>query len=150
MSNLNRLYKAARALFDSDEEFRTRARRRVVDLQAGDPETLRAAGSEFVDESKIYFYSVFDKLDMEIRDADIVGESGYNDMLDETCRLLEESGVAVRSRGRARASFFDDVKGPDGNPVPLIVQKSRRRLRLRGHRPLRDPRPGPQPARPTA
>ncbi|GEJ98569.1 arginine--tRNA ligase [Streptomyces sp. NPDC003388] len=122
MSNLDRLYKAARKLFDSDEEFKTRARRRVVDLQAGDPKTL-AMWQRFVDESKIYFFSVFEKLDMEIRDADIVGESGYNDMLAETCRLLEESGVAVRSEG-ALCVFFDDVKGPDGNPVPLIVQKS--------------------------
>ncbi|MFF6781732.1 arginine--tRNA ligase [Streptomyces sp. NPDC012510] len=122
MSNLDRLYKAARRLFDSDEEFKTRARRRVVDLQAGDPHTL-ATWQKFVDESKIYFFSVFDKLDMEIRDADIVGESGYNDMLDETCRLLEESGVAVRSEG-ALCVFFEDIKGPDGNPVPLIVKKS--------------------------
>ncbi|CUW30276.1 MULTISPECIES: arginine--tRNA ligase [Streptomyces] len=122
MSNLNRLYKAARKLFDSDEEFKTRARRRVVDLQAGEPKTL-AMWQKFVDESKIYFYSVFEKLDMEIRDPDIVGESGYNDMLAETCRLLEESGVAVRSEG-ALCVFFDDIKGPDGNPVPLIVQKS--------------------------
>ncbi|MGW5460996.1 arginine--tRNA ligase [Streptomyces sp. NPDC003996] len=122
MSNLDRLYKAARRLFDSDEEFKTRARRRVVDLQAGDPHTL-AMWQKFVDESKIYFFSVFEKLDMEIRDPDIVGESGYNDMLAETCRLLEESGVAVRSEG-ALCVFFDDIKGPDGNPVPLIVQKS--------------------------
>ncbi|MGV9944028.1 arginine--tRNA ligase [Streptomyces sp. NPDC003401] len=122
MSNLDRLYKAARRLFDADEEFKTRARRRVVDLQAGDPHTL-AVWQRFVDESKIYFFSVFEKLDMEVRDEDIVGESGYNDMLAETCRLLEESGVAVRSEG-ALCVFFDDVKGPDGNPVPLIVQKS--------------------------
>ncbi|MGV4988178.1 arginine--tRNA ligase [Streptomyces sp. NRAIS4] len=122
MSNLDRLYKAARKFFDSDEEFKTRARRRVVDLQAGDPRTL-ATWQKFVDESKIYFFSVFEKLDMEIRDPDIVGESGYNDMLAETCRLLEESGVAVRSEG-ALCVFFDDVKGPDGSPVPLIVQKS--------------------------
>ncbi|MEU3479305.1 arginine--tRNA ligase [Streptomyces sp. NPDC033754] len=122
MSNLNRLYKASRTLFDSDEEFKTRARARVVDLQAGDPETL-AMWQRFVDESKIYFYSVFEKLDMDIDDPDIVGESGYNDMLHETCRLLEESGVAVRSEG-ALCVFFDDVKGPDGNPTPLIVQKS--------------------------
>ncbi|MEU6555747.1 arginine--tRNA ligase [Streptomyces sp. NPDC046915] len=122
MSNLDRLYKAARKLFDSDEEFKTRARRRVVDLQAGEPHTL-AMWQKFVDESKIYFFSVFDKLDMEIQDPDIVGESGYNDMLAETCRLLEESGAAVRSEG-ALCVFFDDVKGPDGNPVPLIVQKS--------------------------
>ncbi|MFF4231678.1 arginine--tRNA ligase [Streptomyces sp. NPDC001820] len=122
MSSLNRIYKASRALFDSDEAFKDRARNRVVDLQAGDPET-RAHWQRFVDESKIYFYSVFNKLDMEIHDADIVGESGYNDMLDETCRLLEESGVAVRSEG-ALCVFFDDVKGPDGNPTPLIVKKS--------------------------
>ncbi|MCC3773585.1 arginine--tRNA ligase [Streptomyces sp. UNOB3_S3] len=122
MSNLNRLYKAARALFDADAEFKERARRRVVDLQAGDEETL-ALWQKFVDESKIYFYSVFEKLDMEILDENVVGESGYNDMLAETCRLLEESGVAVRSEG-ALCVFFDDVKGPDGNPVPLIVQKS--------------------------
>ncbi|MFG2027522.1 arginine--tRNA ligase [Streptomyces sp. NPDC048825] len=122
MSNLNRLYKASRTLFDADEAFKTRARRRVVDLQAGDPETL-ALWQKFVDESKIYFFSVFDKLDMEIQDPDIVGESGYNDMLDETCRLLEESGVAVRSEG-ALCVFFDDIKGPEGNPVPLIVKKS--------------------------
>ncbi|MFJ7587027.1 arginine--tRNA ligase [Streptomyces sp. NPDC097617] len=122
MSNLNRLYKASRALFDSDEEFKTRARARVVDLQAGDPETL-SLWQRFVDESKIYFYSVFNKLDMDIQDPDVVGESGYNDMLVETCKLLEESGVAVRSNG-ALCVFFDDVKGPDGNPTPLIVQKS--------------------------
>ncbi|MEU7424292.1 arginine--tRNA ligase [Streptomyces sp. NPDC040750] len=122
MSNLDRLYKAARRLFDSDEEFKTRARRRVVDLQAGDPGTL-ATWQRFVDESKIYFFSVFEKLDMRVQDADIVGESGYNDMLAETCRLLEESGVAVRSEG-ALCVFFEDIKGPDGNQVPLIVQKS--------------------------
>ncbi|MFD8969438.1 arginine--tRNA ligase [Streptomyces sp. NPDC059568] len=122
MSNLSRLYKASRTLFDSDEEFKARSRDRVVALQAGDEET-RAFWQRFVDESKIYFYSVFDKLDMEIHDADVVGESGYNHMLEETCRILEETGVAVRSEG-ALCVFFEDVKGPDGNQVPLIVKKS--------------------------
>ena len=122
MSNLNRLYKAARVAFDSDEEFKARSRDRVVALQAGEEETL-ALWQRFVDESKIYFYSVFEKLDMEIHDPDIVGESGYNDMLEETCRILEETGVAVRSEG-ALCVFFDDVKGPDGNLVPLIVKKT--------------------------
>ncbi|MEU5403234.1 arginine--tRNA ligase [Streptomyces sp. NPDC005963] len=122
MSSLGRLYKASRAHFDSDEEFKARARDRVVALQAGDAETL-ALWQRFVDESKIYFYSVFGKLDMEIHDADVVGESGYNDMLDDTCRFLEQSGVAVRSEG-ALCVFFDDILGPDGKPTPLIVQKS--------------------------
>ncbi|MEU1630154.1 arginine--tRNA ligase [Streptomyces sp. NPDC020096] len=122
MSRLNRLYKASRALFDSDAEFKDRARRRVVDLQAGDEQTL-TLWHKIVDESKIYFYSVYDKLDVEMHDADIVGESAYNDMLAETCKLLEESGVAVESNG-ALCVFFDDIKAKDGTPVPLIVRKA--------------------------
>jgi arginyl-tRNA synthetase len=122
MSRLNRVYKAARQVFDSDEGFKDRSRRRVVALQAGDEETV-ALWRRFVDESKIYFYSVYDKLDIPIQDADIVGESAYNPMLDETCELLEESGVAVHSNG-ALCVFFDDVKGKDGEPVPLIVRKA--------------------------
>ncbi|MFE1444644.1 arginine--tRNA ligase [Streptomyces sp. NPDC058739] len=122
MSNLNRVYKASRALFDADEEFKERARKRVVALQSGDKETLEL-WQQFVDESKVYFYSVFEKLDMEIRDDEIVGESAYNEGMPETARLLEETGVAVRSEG-ALVVFFDEIRGKDDQPVPLIVQKA--------------------------
>ncbi|WP_399941612.1 arginine--tRNA ligase [Streptomyces sp. BBFR25] len=122
MSNLNRVYKASRALFDADEEFKERARKRVVALQSGDKETLEL-WQHFVDESKVYFYSVFEKLDMEIRDEEIVGESAYNEGMPETARILEETGVAVRSEG-ALVVFFDEIRGKDDQPVPLIVQKA--------------------------
>ncbi|MFC8873024.1 arginine--tRNA ligase [Streptomyces sp. NPDC057148] len=122
MSNLNRVYKASRAVFDSDEEFKERARKRVVALQSGDKETIEL-WQQFVDESKVYFYSVFEKLDMEIRDEEIVGESAYNEGMPETARILEETGVAVRSEG-ALVVFFDDIRGKDDQPVPLIVQKA--------------------------
>ncbi|MFC8096011.1 arginine--tRNA ligase [Streptomyces sp. NPDC057301] len=122
MSNLNRVYKASRAVFDSDEGFKERARKRVVALQSGDKETLEL-WQQFVDESKVYFYSVFEKLDMEIRDEEIVGESAYNEGMPETARLLEEMGVAVRSEG-ALVVFFDEIRGKDDQPVPLIVQKA--------------------------
>ncbi|MFF4899996.1 arginine--tRNA ligase [Streptomyces sp. NPDC001068] len=122
MSNLNRVYKASRAVFDTDEGFKERARKRVVALQSGDKETLDL-WQRFVDESKVYFYSVFEKLDMEVRDDEIVGESAYNDGMPETARLLEEMGVAVRSEG-ALVVFFDEIRGKDDQPVPLIVQKA--------------------------
>ncbi|MGP3985766.1 arginine--tRNA ligase [Streptomyces sp. 3N207] len=122
MARLNRLYKSSRALFDSDEGFKSRARDRVPALQSGDPETL-TLWHKIVDESKTYFQGVYDELDVEIRDADIVGESAYNDDLQQVVKDLEESGVAVRSEG-ALCVFFEDVKGPDGTPTPLIVQKS--------------------------
>ncbi len=122
MARLNRLYKASREVFESDEEFKTRARDRVPKLQSGDPQTLDL-WHRIVDESKIYFHGVYEQLDVEIRDEDVVGESAYNDDLHAVVRELEESGVAVRSEG-ALCVFFDDVNGPDGTPTPLIVQKS--------------------------
>ncbi|OEV31867.1 hypothetical protein AN219_02430, partial [Streptomyces nanshensis] len=121
MARLNRLYKSAYSLFEADEEFKARARDRVVALQSGDEESL-ALWHKIVDESKTYFQGVYDELDVEIRDADIVGESAYNDALQDVVKELEESGVAVRSEG-ALCVFFEDVKGPDGTPTPLIVQK---------------------------
>ena len=122
MARLSRLYKDSRAVFDSDGEFKSRARDRVVALQAGDEETL-ALWHKIVDESKMYFHAVYEDLDVEIHDKDIVGESAYNDDLQQVVKDLETSGVAVRSEG-ALCVFFDDVKGPDGSPTPLIVQKS--------------------------
>ncbi|MGP4110105.1 arginine--tRNA ligase [Streptomyces sp. 4N509B] len=122
MSRLNRLYRDSRTLFDSDEAFKERARGRVVELQGGDAETL-ALWQRIVDESKIYFNAVYDRLDVLLTDEDLVGESAYNDDLTPLSEELERSGVAVRSAG-ALCVFFDDVRGADGERVPLIVRKA--------------------------
>jgi arginyl-tRNA synthetase len=122
ISRLNALYRSARTMFDGDPEFADRARGRVVELQAGDRETL-AGWQEIVAESKIYFNDVYDRLGVQLADDDAVGESYYNPFLPEVARDLEQRGVAVRSDG-ALCVFFDDVHGPDGRPSPLIIQKS--------------------------
>lgn len=121
ISRLTTLYQQARQRFETDPAFVERARRRVVDLQAGDPETL-AAWQELVDESKVYFNDVYQRLGVLLTDDDAVGESFYNPKLRETADDLEQRGVAVRSDG-ALCVFFDDIRGPDGEPSPLIVQK---------------------------
>jgi arginyl-tRNA synthetase len=122
ISRLDALYRSSRKKFDSDPEFAGRARRRVVALQAGDPETV-AGWQDIVAESKIYFSAVYDRLGVLLTDEDAVGESFYNPFLQEVCTDLEERGIAVRSDG-ALCVFFDDVLGPDGTPTPLIIQKS--------------------------
>jgi arginyl-tRNA synthetase len=122
ISRLNSLYRDARAKFSDDQDFVERARNRVVALQAGDEATLNG-WRELIAESKIYFEDVYARLDVRLVDADVVGESFYNPFLTEIAEDLEKRGVAVRSNG-ALCVFFDDVKGPDGEPVPLIVQKS--------------------------
>ena len=122
ISRLNALYQAARRRFDRDPAFADRARQRVVALQAGDPDTV-AGWQEIVTESKIYFNEVYDRLGVRLTDDDAVGESFYNPYLRDIAADLEKRGVAVRSDG-ALCVFFDDVRGPDGAPVPLIIQKS--------------------------
>lgn len=122
ISRLTALYQQAQEVFETDPGFVERARRRVVDLQAGDAETL-AAWQELVDESKIYFNDVYRRLGVLLTDDDAVGDSFYNPVLREIAEDLERSGIAVRSDG-ALCVFFDDIRGPDGEPSPLIVQKS--------------------------
>ncbi|WP_438941341.1 arginine--tRNA ligase [Micromonospora craterilacus] len=121
MRRLAALYRQARAAFDSDPAFAERARRRVVALQGGDPATL-SAWRDIVAESTRYFTDVYDRLGVRLTGADAVGESAYNAALPDVAAELAQRGVAAVSDG-ALCVFFDDVRGPDGTPTPLIVRK---------------------------
>ncbi len=121
-SVLDGLYKLARAEFDADAGFADRARWRVVALQAGDEATL-ALWRELVAESEKAFQAIYDYLGVLLTPDDSAGESSYNGYLDEVAAEVERAGVAKDSEG-ALCVFFDDVTGPDGKPVPLIVRKS--------------------------
>ncbi|QKW14271.1 arginine--tRNA ligase [Verrucosispora sp. NA02020] len=115
------LYRRARAAFDADPAFAERSRRRVVALQGGDPETTRA-WQQIVAESTRYFTDVYDLLGVRLTAADAVGESAYNAALPGVAADLAAQRTAVTSDG-ALCVFFDDVRGPDGEPTPLIVRK---------------------------
>ena len=121
-SDPNAFYQAARAKFDSDEDFADRARRRVVALQSGDAETLRL-WRDLIELSKIYFNRIYRKLDVTLTDAHLAGESTYNDMLGPVCDELAEKGLAVVSDG-ALCVFLEGFTGREGKPVPLIIRKS--------------------------
>ena len=101
MSRLNFLYRDARARFDSDPDFAGRARKRVVALQGGDPDTI-AAWKDIVAESKRYFEAVYDELGVLLTDDDAVGESFYNPFLADVCAELERSGRGTQQRGTVR------------------------------------------------
>ncbi len=118
----NDFYQAAREKFDGDAAFATRARQRVVTLQAGDPDTLRLWG-ELIDLSKAYFNRIYRLLDVTLTDADLAGESIYNDALAGICDELEAAGIATMSEG-ALCVFLDGYTGREGKPVPLIIRKS--------------------------
>jgi arginyl-tRNA synthetase len=118
----NAFYQAARRKFDSDAGFVERARKRVVDLQGGDPGTLRL-WQEIVDLSMDYLHRTYARLGVTLTDADIRGESFYNDLLADTVAKLEDQGLAVYSDG-ALVVFPAGFTGREGRPQPVIIRKS--------------------------
>lgn len=122
VGDLNGFYRAARASFDEDGAFRERSRRRVVLLQGGDPETLRL-WRVLVAESIRYFDEVYAKLGVLLTDDDVVGESFYNPMLPGVVADLDAAGLLVDDAG-ARCVFPSGFTNRNGDPLPLIVQKS--------------------------
>jgi arginyl-tRNA synthetase len=121
-SDPNAFYQAARARFDTDEEFTERARRRLVSLQAGDPETMRH-WQRLVDLSKVYLHMIYGRLGVTLTDDDIRGESFYNDMLGDTADELAAKGIATISDG-ALCAFPPGFTGREGDPLPVIIRKS--------------------------
>ena len=122
VGDLDGFYRQARASFDADQAFRERSRRRVVLLQSGDEETLRL-WRVLVAQSVRYFDEVYAKLGVLLRDGDVVGESFYNPMLPRVVEDLDALGLLVESDG-ARCVFPPGFTNRDGDPLPLIVQKS--------------------------
>lgn len=113
---------AARAKFDSDPAFAGRSRRRVVALQAGDPQTL-LQWRALVDLSTRYFETVYATLGITLQHGDIAGESFYNDQLAPLAHELEASGYARISDG-ALCTFPTGFKNREGAPLALMLRKS--------------------------
>jgi arginyl-tRNA synthetase len=122
VGDLDGFYKQARAKFDADPFFQDRARYRVVQLQAGDPETLRL-WRVLVAESARYFGEVYAKLGVTLTADDTVGESAYNDLLPVVVQRLRDRGLLVESDG-AEVVFVPGFENRDGDPLPLIIRKA--------------------------
>ena len=109
------LYARASARFRADAEFANRARRRVVDLQAGD-EVTREIWHQLINISLVGFNAAYRRLGVLLTDDDLAGESTYNDELASLVAGLERDGTAVIDDG-ALCVFVD------GFAAPMIVRK---------------------------
>jgi arginyl-tRNA synthetase len=122
IADLNELYRDAKARFDGDESFAERARKRVVALQSGDEDTI-AMWKALIEESKRHFEATYARLGVLLDEGDYCGESFYNPMLQGVAEELRAAGVAKDSDG-ALCVFPAGFKGPEGEPIPLIIRKS--------------------------
>lgn len=122
VTDLTRLYQQAKARFDSDPNFADRARKRVVTLQAGDEESL-VYWRQLIGESCAHMNEIFAKLGILLTDEDIRGESFFNTRLPAVVTDLRQGGILQTSEG-AQVAFCDGYSNKEGNPLPLIIQKS--------------------------
>ncbi|MEV6348523.1 arginine--tRNA ligase [Actinoplanes sp. NPDC051851] len=122
IGDLTAFYQAARLKFDGDEDFRTRARLRVVALQSGDP-LSRELWRTLVARSETYFLDVYRRLGVTLGPGDFAGESRYQDDLGAVVAELTAQGLLVESDG-ALCAFPHGFTGRDGAALPLIVRKA--------------------------
>lgn len=119
LGDLVSFYRQAKARFDDDESFQTTSREEVVKLQGGDPVSLKAWGL-LCDQSRREFQKIYDQLGIRLTER---GESFYNPHLQAVVDDLRAAGLLVVDAG-AGCVFLEGVSGKDGQPLPLIVQKS--------------------------
>jgi len=122
LGDLSSFYKAARAKFENDAAFQERARNRVVQLQAGEAETLRL-WKMLIEQSQRYFLDVYEKIDVRLDGTEFRGESAYNDQLQSVVDELNGLNLLQLSDD-ALCLFLDGFKTRDDEPLPIIVQKS--------------------------
>ncbi len=122
LSDLENFYRAAKHRFDESEEFAERARGLVVKLQAGDAECL-TLWKRFNEISLSHCQKTYERLNVNLTPADVMGESAYNADLASVVADLKAAGLLVESNG-AQCVFLDEFKTAEGTPLPVIVQKA--------------------------
>jgi arginyl-tRNA synthetase len=122
INDMEEFYRQAKALYDSNPEFAEIAKQDVVRLQSGDEHCL-ALWKKVREQSLWHCDQVYTKLDVLLTPLDIRGESFYNDDLPKVVADLDKAGLLQESQG-AQCVFLDEFKGKDGEPLPVIVQKT--------------------------
>ena len=119
ISDLVNFYRQAKKRFDEDQIFQNKSRNEVVNLQAGNEESL-IAWQLLCKQSRKEFQKIYDRLDIKLTER---GESFYNKFLVDVINDLKNKNLLINDQG-AQCVFLDGVVGKDGKPQPIIIQKS--------------------------
>jgi arginyl-tRNA synthetase len=122
LSDLEVFYQQSKKHFDADSEFADTARAYVVKLQSGDPNCLKL-WRQFIDVSIAHNSKIYKQLNVGLTAEHIKPESAYNDDLQWIVQDLESKKIAIESDG-AKVVFLDELADKNGDPSPMIVQKS--------------------------
>ncbi|MGI8905224.1 MAG: arginine--tRNA ligase [Candidatus Sumerlaeaceae bacterium] len=116
IEDLEQFYREAKERFDREPAFQDEARAIVVQLQGGGEEELKL-WRLIVDETRLHYQPIYERLGVGLREEHERGESFYNEMLAEVVHDLKDAGVAERSEGAI--AIFSDNFG-----APLLIEKT--------------------------
>lgn len=119
IEDLMEWYKASKKKFDDSPEFKKLAQEEVVKLQGGDKNSL-SAWAHICAISRKGFEEIYHLLNVHLNER---GESFYNPYLKEVVSEFEKKGLVTVDEG-AKCLFLDGYQNKEGDPLPLIVQKS--------------------------
>ncbi|HYW20697.1 MAG TPA: arginine--tRNA ligase [Nodularia sp. (in: cyanobacteria)] len=119
LGDLVQFYREAKKKFDEDVDFREISRNAVVELQSGDL-LAEHAWTVLCEASRQEFKKIYDLLNVSVKER---GESWYNTQLPLVVEDLAKSGLLVENQG-AKVVFLEGFTNREGEPMPLIVQKS--------------------------
>ncbi|HOB75264.1 MAG TPA: arginine--tRNA ligase [Phycisphaerae bacterium] len=145
LEDLEAFYREANKRDKEDPAFAERARAEVVALHSGQSDT-RQAWQYIVEESRRHYEPVYRRLGVLLTREDERGESFYADRLERLVNNLAKQYGPGASAGTPPASGLPSItveesegalcvflrtpegepifKGPEGNPLPLIIRKS--------------------------
>lgn len=118
IADLAQFYKAAKAKFDADPDFKDKARLEVVKLQALEPESINA-WKLICDLSRKEFQEIYDRLNVKLEER---GESFYNPLIPSVLQVLRDGNQIEVSDGA------EIVVSKDPKPIAKLDAKDLARV----------------------
>lgn len=122
LAKLEQLYKTATAECKESPETASACHEYLVRLQQGDKELLDL-WQKISRVSMAEVYRIYKLLNVKLAPEHERGESFYRDMLADTVEEIKKTGLLKEDDG-AQCVFLDEFKSKEGNPLPVIIQKS--------------------------
>lgn len=122
LAKLEQLYKAATAECKEKPEVAAACHEYLVRLQQGDKDLLDL-WQKITRVSMAEVYRIYGLLNVKLAPEHERGESFYRDMLADTVAEIKKTGLLKEDEG-AQCVFLDEFKSKEGNPLPVIIQKS--------------------------
>lgn len=122
LARLEQLYREATLAVKEDSAASETVHEILVQLQNGDS-ALLADWQAIVRLSMGEVYRLYELLGVSLRQEHERGESYYRDQLSDTVAAIDACGMLQESQG-AQCVFLPQFTGKDGQPLPVIVQKS--------------------------